>query len=61
MTPYEKLKSLPEASQYLKKNITFAKLDDIAKAMTDNQAAAYLQQQQKLLFKHIHEDERKRA
>lgn len=61
MTPYEKLKSLPEAQQYLKENMTFEKLDDIAKAMTDNQAAEYLQQQRQLLFKHIHEDNRKRA
>lgn len=39
MTPYEKFKSLPEAAQYLKEGLTFEKLDDIAKAMTDNEAA----------------------
>ncbi len=61
MTPYEKLKSLPEARQYLKENMTFEKLDDTAKAMTDNQAAEYLQQQRQLFFKHIHEDNGKRA
>jgi len=37
------------------------KLDDIATAMTDNEAADYLQQQRQLLFKHIHEDCRKSA
>ena len=36
MTPYEKFKSLPNAEQYLKNGITFEKLDDLAKSMTDN-------------------------
>ena len=61
MTPYEKLKSLPEAHLFLKEGITFEKLDDVAKAMTDNQAADYLQQQRALLFKQIHEECRKSA
>lgn len=61
MTPYEKFKSLSEAGQYLKENLTFKKLDDIAKVMSDNESADYLQQQRKLLFKHIHEDCKKRA
>lgn len=61
MTPYEKFKSIENAHQYLKENMTFEKLDDIATAMTDNQAADYLQQQRQLLFKVIHEDEKKRA
>ena len=56
MTPYEKLKSLPEANQYLKDGVTLKKLDDIARTMTDNQAADHLQQQRTLLFKQIHED-----
>lgn len=56
MTPYEKFKSLPEAHQYLKEGITFNKLDDLAKAMSDNQAADHLQKERKVLFKHIHED-----
>jgi len=61
MTPYEKFKSLPQAEQYLKEGITFEKLDDIAKQMTDNQAADLLQKQRKILFKHIHEDCKKIA
>ena len=61
MTPYEKLKSITHSASYLKDNITFKKLDDIARTMTDNQAAEYLQQQRKLLFKQIHEDCKKRA
>lgn len=61
MTPYEKLKSIPNAETYLKPGMTFEILDDIAYKMTDNEAADLLQQQRKLLFKHIHEDCRKRA
>jgi len=61
MTPYEKLKSLPNAKQFLKDGITFEKLDNIAEAITDNQAADYLQQQRRLLFKQIHEDCQKSA
>ena len=56
MTPYDKLKSIPEAIKYLKEGMSFEKLDDIARAMTDNQAADYLQTQRKLLFNHINED-----
>ncbi len=56
MTPYDKLKSIEEAEQYLKEGITFAELDDIANAMTDNEAADLLQEQRKRLFKTIHED-----
>ena len=61
MTPYQKLKSIPEAASYLKEGITFKKCDDIAYAMTDNQSADYLKQQRTLLFKFIHDDCKKRA
>ena len=61
MTPYDKLKSLPDAQQYLKAGITFKGLDDISKAMTDNEAADFLQQQRSILFKNIHEDKLKSA
>lgn len=56
MTPYEKLKSLRDADHHLRDDITFEKLDDIAKAMTDNEAAELLQEQRKLLFRTINED-----
>ena len=59
MTPYEKFKSSPNAAQYLKEEITFKQLDDIAKRMTDNEAADYLQQERALLFKHITNDGKK--
>ena len=61
MTPYEKFKSLPDAQQYLKTGLTFNKLDDLAKSMTDNEAADYLQEQRNLLFKYIHEGCKNRA
>lgn len=61
MTPYEKLKMLPNAQQYLKEDVTFGLLDDIAHKMTDNEAADYLQQQRTLLFKHITEDTKQKA
>ena len=61
MTPYEKLKSLKGAPIYLKEGVTFEKLDDIAQAISDNEAADFLQQQRKLLFNHIHEDGKKSA
>jgi hypothetical protein len=38
-TPYEKLKSLPAAIQYLKPNIGFAQLDRQAMAMSDTECA----------------------
>lgn len=61
MTPYDKFKSLPDAESYLKDGITFKQLDDIATAMTDNEAADFLQKQRNSLFKYIHEDSLKRA
>ena len=42
MTPYEKLKSLPDAKQYLKPGFTLQQLDDIALAISDNEAAHQL-------------------
>ena len=39
MTPYEKLKSLPEAASYLRQGVTMERLDDIANQMSDNEFA----------------------
>lgn len=55
MTPYEKLKSLPNAADYLKPGITFLKLDKEAMKMNDGKAARLLQQARAKLFKLIHE------
>jgi hypothetical protein len=53
MTPYDKLKSLPDADQYLKPGITFEKLDAIAYHMSDNEAALRLNKAKALLFDSI--------
>ena len=53
MTPYEKLKSLPWAEQYLKPAITFPPLDAQAGAISDNEAARRLNDARAILFKTI--------
>ena len=53
-TPYEKLKSLPNAAQYLKTGVSFDDLDRIALSRTDNEAARQLNEQRKKLFAKIH-------
>jgi hypothetical protein len=53
MTPYEKLKSLPLAEQFLKPGITFSQLDAQASAMSDNEAVERLNNARTTLFKTI--------
>lgn len=53
MTPYDKLKSLPDAEQYLKTDITFEQLDAIAYGISDNEAARRLKQAKAELFRSI--------
>ena len=53
MTPYDKLKSLPEAKTYLKSGISFEILDKLAYQISDNQAADQLQKARQKLFKII--------
>lgn len=48
--PYERLKSLPNAQQYLKPGITFEILDKIAYQKSDNQCAALMQKAKEELF-----------
>jgi len=54
MTPYDKLKSLPSAKDYLKPGVTFEILDALANQISDNQAADQLQKARQKLFKSIH-------
>lgn len=54
MTPYEKLKSLPLAEQYLKPSMTFQQLDVQAQAISDNEAAQRLNDARAILFKTIY-------
>jgi len=49
-TPYAKLKSLPNAKKYLKKGVTFEKLDKVAFAHSDNEFAEILQKKKEELF-----------
>ncbi len=55
MTPYEKLKSLPQGKASLKPGITFAILDATAQQFSDNHAADCLQKARQLLFTIIHD------
>jgi transposase InsO family protein len=53
MTPYEKLKSLHNAEQFLKPAITFDQLDAQATVISDNEAAQRLNNARATLFKTI--------
>lgn len=61
MTPYEKLKSLPQADQHLKPGLSFESLDRLAHAQSDHQAAQQLQTARRKLFQSIAEQEQRRA
>ncbi len=58
-TPYDKLKSLPNACAVLKPGITFQQLDAIALAISDNEAAKQMNEAKRQLFKTIFEQGRK--
>jgi hypothetical protein len=51
--PYEKLKSLPGAEEYLASGVTFAKLDAIANQMSDNEFAERMVKARSDLFEQI--------
>jgi hypothetical protein len=53
MTPYEKLKSLPNATDCLKPDRSFQALDAYVAATSDNQAAQRLNQAKTRLFQSI--------
>ena len=53
MTPYEKLKSLPEAQSYLKAGVTLHQLDDFANQMSDNEFAERMVKARSNLFQNI--------
>jgi transposase InsO family protein len=52
-TPYEKFKSLPNASDYLKPAVTFEQLDAQGAKMSDNDAALAMNNARKKLFRDI--------
>jgi transposase InsO family protein len=53
MTPYEKLKSLPNASRFLKPGMSFEALDAYVAATSDNEAARRLNEARTKLFQSI--------
>ena len=55
MTPYDKLKSIENAINYLKPDITFEILDKVALSQNDDQAAEQLQKERSILIKTINE------
>jgi len=52
-TPYDKLKSLPDARKHLKPGMTFEILDKVAHEMSDNQAADRMKAARQKLFNTI--------
>jgi hypothetical protein len=50
MTPYDKLKSLVEAGQYLKLGFTFEILDELPMRISDNELAIQLRAERNKLF-----------
>ena len=55
MTPYDKLKSLPNAESYLKPEVTFEALDEFSVKMSDNESAEILNIERAKLFDLIFE------
>jgi len=53
MTPYEKLRSIPNARVYLKESVTLEMLDKKAKRYTDNEMAKKVQLERDKLFDKI--------
>jgi transposase InsO family protein len=52
-TPYEKFRALPRAAKYLRKSLSFKKLDRFAASYTDNQMAQIIQTKREELFSEI--------
>lgn len=55
MTPYEKLKSLDKADDFLKENVTFKQLDIVAYGISDNNFTDQMNLAKMRLFKQINE------
>ena len=53
MTPYEKLRSLPDAAAFLRPDVTLEQLAVQARRLSDNDSAARLLRERKKLFKPI--------
>lgn len=55
-TPYEKLKSIPNARKYLKKDVSFDKLDEIAYSQSDTEFAINMNKAKEVTFKKLQLD-----
>jgi hypothetical protein len=51
LTPYEKLRSLPQGEQYLRPGVTMAELEQIAQAQSDTEYALLVQREKAKLFR----------
>lgn len=51
LTPFEKLKSLPEVEQHLRRGVTLDKLEKLARAHSDTEFALILQREKAKLFR----------
>lgn len=58
-TPYDHLKSLPNAETFLKKGITFEILDKIAYSHSDNEFATIMREEEQKLFQKIRSIDKK--
>src|SRR3989338_7331146 len=61
MTPYEKLKALPEAKDHLRPDVSFNSLDAIAGQCSDNEAASCLNEARAKLFQLINKPQQHAA
>jgi len=59
MTPYEKLKSLPNAEHYLKSGLCFKQLDELAMQLTDNESVNQMNAARAKLFQTILNESKK--
>ena len=55
MTPYDRLKTIPNAEVYLKPEVTFKDLDEFSMLMSDNESARILNNERTKLFNLIFE------
>ena len=61
MTPFEKLASLPDVTNFLKPGITLQSLADVASKQSDNEAARHLNEARTTLFQRINKSQQHAA
>ena len=58
-TPYDHLKSLPDAKEHLRKGVTFDQLNALAYSSSDNEFATIMREEERKLFTKIRQEDRK--